>query len=210
MKYEWRKEEKLSYFPKKISIQKIPKYSFLILEGEGNPNSLDFSQRIEALYSISYGIRMYLKKGVSSESFEYTVYPLEGVWTTKDGSKDESLNKEMLLYRIMIRQPELVTEKILQEVIETTKKKKNNPYINKLKFERYEEGKVLQKIHVGSFETENQTFYEMDQFLEETNYERDWIMESFVHREIYLSDFRRVAPERRKTLLRYQLKEKKV
>ncbi|MEG2937477.1 MAG: GyrI-like domain-containing protein, partial [Vagococcus sp.] len=153
-------------------------------------------------------IRMMLKKGIAGESFLYTVYPLEGVWTTKEGSKDESLNKDQLVYRIMIRQLEQVTESVVSEAIEQTLKKKDNPYINQLKFETYTDGGSIQMIHTGSFDTEVQSFRQMDVFLETTEYERDWLMGDFVHREIYLSESRRVVPEKRKTLLRYKLKEK--
>lgn len=208
MKHEWRKAEKAIYLPKGIEIVDIPSYSFLILDGEGDPNSEMFASQIEALYSVSYSIRMMLKKGITEESFIYTVYPLEGVWTTKDGSKDESLNKDQLVYRIMIRQPEQVTESIVSEAIEQTLKKKDNLYINQLKFETYTDGGSIQMVHTGSFDTEVQSFRQMDVFLETTEYERDWLMGDFVHREIYLSDARRVVPEKRKTLLRYKLKEK--
>lgn len=208
MKHEWRKAEKAIYLPKGIEIVDIPSYSFLILDGEGDPNSEMFASQIEALYSVSYSIRMMLKKGITGESFIYTVYPLEGVWTTKDGSKDESLNKDQLVYRIMIRQPEQVTESIVSEAIEQTLKKKDNLYINQLKFETYTDGGSIQMVHTGSFDTEVQSFTQMDVFLETTEYERDWLMGDFVHREIYLSDARRVVPEKRKTLLRYKLKEK--
>ena len=207
MKYEWRKAEKSRYFPKGVEIRELTEQKYLILEGEGNPNNEHFSKQIEALYSVSYGIRMMLKKGLYTPEYEYTVYPLEGVWTTSDDSKEENLNKDNLVYRIMIKQPDMVTEEIVQEAIEVAFKKKENAYIKKMTFESYSEGKIVQMIHIGSFDTEVETFKKIDSFLEETNYERDWIMEKFVHREIYLSDFRRVAPEKRKTLLSYQLKE---
>lgn len=209
MKHEWRKQEKEIYLPKSIEIREIPKYSFLMLEGEGDPNSEMFSQQIEALYSVSYAIRMMLKKGETTDSFVYTVYPLEGIWTTKDGSKDENLNKDQLVYRIMIRQPEQVNLEMVSQAIQQTIKKKDNPYLNQLSFETYEDGMSIQMIHVGSFDTELESFKQMDSFLEGTAYERDWIMESYVHREIYLSDARKVVPEKRKTVLRYKLKEKK-
>ena len=180
-----------------------------MFEGEGDPNSEMFSQQIEALYSVSYAIRMMLKKGETTDSFVYTVYPLEGIWTTKDGSKDENLNKDQLVYRIMIRQPEQVNLEMVSQAIQQTIKKKDNPYLNQLSFETYEDGMSIQMIHVGSFDTELESFKQMDRFLEGTAYERDWIMESYVHREIYLSDARKVVPEKRKTVLRYKLKEKK-
>ena len=185
MKHEWRKHEKEIYLPKSIEIKEIPKYSFLILEGEGNPNREEFSRQIEALYSVSYAIRMMLKKGETTESFIYTVYPLEGVWTTKDGSKDENLNKDQLVYRIMIRQPEQVNLDMMNEAIQQTLKKKDNPYLKHLKFESYEDGMSIQMIHIGSFETELESFKQMDSFLEGTLYERDWLMDSYIHREIY-------------------------
>ena len=209
MKHEWRKYEKEIYSPKSIEIREIPRYSFLMLEGEGDPNSEMFSQQIEALYSVSYAIRMMLKKGETTDSFVYTVYPLEGIWTTKDGSKDENLNKDQLVYRIMIRQPEQVNLEMVSQAIQQTIKKKDNPYLNQLSFETYEDGMSIQMIHVGSFDTELESFKQMDRFLEGTAYERDWITESYVHREIYLSDARKVVPEKRKTVLRYKLKEKK-
>ncbi|MBP2966940.1 GyrI-like domain-containing protein, partial [Acinetobacter baumannii] len=134
----------------------------------------------------------------------YTVYPLEGIWTTTDGSKDENLNKDQLAYRIMIRQPEQVNTEIVNQAIQQTLKKKDNPYLNRLSLETYEDGKSIQMIHVGSFDTELESFKQMDSFLEETEYERDWLMESYVHREIYLSDARKVLPEKRKTVLRYK------
>ena len=209
MKHEWRKYEKEIYSPKSIEIREIPRYSFLMFEGEGDPNSEMFSQQIEALYSVSYAIRMMLKKGETTDSFVYTVYPLEGIWTTKDGSKDENLNKDQLVYRIMIRQPEQVNLEMVSQAIQQTIKKKDNPYLNQLSFETYEDGMSIQMIHVGSFDTELESFKQMDRFLEGTAYERDWITESYVHREIYLSDARKVVPEKRKTVLRYKLKEKK-
>ena len=205
MKYEWRKQEKELYFPKTIEIKEIPEQSFLILAGEGNPNSELFSQQIEALYNVSYGLRMKLKKS----DFVYTVYPLEGVWTTKDGSKNEHLNKEQLVYRIMIRQPEQVTKEMVNDVITEVSKKKSNPFISQLSFEKYTDGLSIQMIHVGSYDTEVESFRQIDAFLEQTSYEWDWVMDDYVHREIYLSDARRVVPEKRKTLLRYKLKEKK-
>ena len=128
MKHEWRKQEKEIYLPKSIEIREIPRYSFLMFEGEGDPNSEMFSQQIEALYSVSYAIRMMLKKGETTDSFVYTVYPLEGIWTTKDGSKDENLNKDQLVYRIMIRQPEQVNLEMVSQAIQQTIKKKDNPY----------------------------------------------------------------------------------
>ena len=208
MKHEWRKQEKELYLPKKIEIISIPKQHFLLIEGAGNPNSEAFAKKIEALYSVSYGIRMGMKKGRFGEAFEYTVYPLEGIWTTEDGSKDEALNKESLVYCVMIRQPDGVTKEIVEEIKKEVFDKKKNSDINLIRFESYEDGLSLQTIHQGSFDTEVETFKKMDAFLADTPYEKDWLMDKFVHREIYLSDPRKVVAEKRKTVLRYKLKEK--
>lgn len=207
MKYEWRKQEKSLYFPKDIEIRRVSSQSFLILDGQGDPNEPKFGQQVEALYTVSYAIRMMLKKGSYTEPYEYTVYPLEGVWTTSDGSKNKNLNKNALVYRIMIRQPDLVNQEIVMKAIETTKAKKDNVYLEKIQFETYEDDLVIQAIHKGSFETEQETFLKMESVLEQSDFERDWIMSNYVHREIYLSDARRVAPDKRKTLLRYKLKK---
>ncbi|MFT4185770.1 MAG: GyrI-like domain-containing protein [Micrococcaceae bacterium] len=142
-----------------------------------------------------------------NEPFEYTVYPLEGVWTTSDGSKGEELNKEALVYKIMVRQPEVVTKEMFEEALAKAKTKKPNKYFDKLKFEKYTEGKAVQTIHIGPFDEEPKTFAKLDEFLQENNLKRINTMGEFIHREIYLSDFRRVAPEKRKTVLRYRVTE---
>lgn len=209
MKYEWRKEEKHLYFPKKVEIVDVPEYTFFIIDGMGNPNDPLFSKEIEALYQASYSLRMLLKKGEFGEPFEYTVYPLEGLWTTSDGSRDDGLNKDALVYRIMIRQPSGVTKEMANQSLAQVKIKKDNPFLDQIKIEQYTDGKVVQMLHVGPFENEKHTFEQMKNFLKKTSFEPKMYMDNYAHREIYLSDARRVAPEKRKTLLRYQLKEKK-
>ncbi|MGX7015098.1 GyrI-like domain-containing protein [Vagococcus silagei] len=120
MKYEWRKQEKLTYFPKEVEILNIPERHFIVLEGQGNPNS----QKIEALFTVAYTIRMQMKNGGGGAPFEYTVYPLEGVWTTSDGSKDDNLNKDALVFKIMIRQPDNVPASLIYEAIASAAQKK--------------------------------------------------------------------------------------
>jgi hypothetical protein len=119
MKYEWRKHDKKTYLPKKIDILEIESMQYIILEGEGNPNSDSFTECIEALYALSYGIRMSPKKGIETKGYyEYTVFPLQGIWDLTDKGKElytdcESIIdiKDELAYKIMIRQPEFVTQK---------------------------------------------------------------------------------------------------
>lgn len=206
MKYEWRKAEKQIYLPKKIAIQTIPNYKFICLTGQGNPNSDLFSEQIGALYALSYALRMQLKKGELGEPFEYTVYPLEGVWTSESDPGDGPVNKDELIYQIMIRQPDQITKENFQAVVEPTFKKKQNPYIREAGFVEYEEGPVVQTIHLGSYDDEPATFAKIHEFMAEENVQKTTTMGDYIHREIYLSDPRKVGPEKQKTLLRYKLK----
>ncbi|MGR3742346.1 GyrI-like domain-containing protein [Companilactobacillus sp. DQM5] len=206
MKYEWRKNEKDIYLPKGVVKLDLPEYNYITLEGTGNPNSEDFSEHIQALYPIAYGIRMALKKGELGEPFEYTVYPLEGIWTTSDGSRDEYLNKDALVYKIMIRQPEIVTEELFNDIKKNVLEKKENKYFSEVTFEKITDGKVVEALHNGPFETEINTFQKMEEFMKENNLEKTTFQNIYQHREIYLSDNRRTAPEKLKTVLRYKLK----
>ncbi|WP_251865596.1 GyrI-like domain-containing protein [Enterococcus malodoratus] len=206
MKYEWRKEEKQFYLPKKIEIQTIPKYKFICLTGHGNPNSDLFGEQVAALYALSYALRMKLKKGELGEPFEYTVYPLEGVWTSETDPGDGPVNKDELIYRIMIRQPDRLTKEDFLAVVEPTFKKKQNSYIKEAEFIEYEEGRVVQMIHLGSYDDEPASFTKMHEFMKENNLHKTTTMGDFIHREIYLSDPRKVDSAKQKTVLRYKLK----
>ncbi|WP_313509285.1 GyrI-like domain-containing protein [Enterococcus sp.] len=203
MKYEWRKQEKDVYLPKKPGVLMLPAYNFISISSQGDPNRPAFSQQIEALYSVAYSIRMGLKKGtIGTTPFEYTVYPLEGVWTTAN-KPDGPVRKDELIYKIMLRQPDQVTEDMFQEQLMQVKKKKDNPFLDQLIFERYEEGLVLQALHVGSFDTEAATFAQMAEVLQQAHLAMRPTMDSFQHREIYLTDPRKTAPEKAKTVLRW-------
>lgn len=204
-KYEWRKAEKELYLPKQLSVVDVPTSNYLTLEGTGNPNDPVFGDQIQALYPIAYALRMGYKKGLYGDPFEFTVYPLEGVWTTSDGSRGDQLNKDALMYKLMIRQPNQVTSNQFSDALAATRKKKDVPFLDQVQFETYTEGLSLQMIHVGSFDTEGETFAKMQAYLAEHNLTKTTTMGDYQHREIYLSDFRRVAPEKRKTLLRYRL-----
>ena len=204
-KYEWRKAEKDLYLPKQLSVVDVPTSNYLTLEGTGNPNDAVFGDQIQALYPVAYALRMGYKKGLYGEPLEYTVYPLEGVWTTADGSHGSQLNKDALMYKIMIRQPDQVTAEQFADALAATQKKKDVLFLDQVHFETYTEGPSLQMIHVGPFDTEGKTFAKMQTYLDEHDLTKTTTMGNYQHREVYLSDFRRVAPEKRKTLLRYRL-----
>lgn len=205
MKFEWRKKEKDLYIPKqKPELVTVSKQKFLMIQGKGNPNHEEFAERVGVLYSLAYAIRMMPRNGYTPEGyFEYTVYPLEGIWDlTEEGRQLDELNKDELVYTIMIRQPDFVTLEVVKRAFERVREKKPHPYLEEVKFETVEDGMSVQMLHVGPFDDEPQTFEKMDVFLEEQKLERV----SLTHREIYLSDIRRVEPSKLKTVLRYQVK----
>lgn len=207
MKYEWRKEEKNLYMPKqKPELIEVPKQKFFMIKGEGDPNGEDFAERIGVLYSLAYAIRMMPKQGYTPEGyFEYTVYPLEGIWDlTEEGRKLDALNKDELVYTIMIRQPEFVTKEVVDRAFESVRKKKPHPLLDEVTFGTMEDGLCLQILHVGSYDDEPESFKVMDEFASNNNLERV----SMQHKEIYLSDFRKVESEKLKTVLRYRVKSK--
>jgi hypothetical protein len=206
MKHEWRKKEKHIYLPKsKPEIIDLPSYKFLTIEGEGNPNEAHFAEYINALYALAYGIKMCPKKGIAPEGyFDYTVYPLEGVWDIKEAARltfNGAINKDELVFKLMIRQPEFVDADLFEKILAMTKKKKPHDLLDKVLFEEIEEGKCVQMLHVGSYDSEPATFKIMEDFTVESNLKRS----SKVHREIYLSDARKVVPEKLKTVLRFKV-----
>lgn len=206
MKHEWRKQEKRYYIPKqKPELIEIPPFKFIQLKGEGNPNNDAFSEAIGVLYSLAYAIRMMPKNGFIPEGYEeYVVYPLEGVWDLKEEARNQdTLDKDALVYTIMIRQPEFVTEEVFQEALRRVKQKKPHPLLDEVEFVTIEEGMCVQMMHVGSFDDEKYSFDLMKQYCEENQLN----IRSQVHREIYISDFRKTAPEKLKTVLRYRIRK---
>ena len=144
------------------------------------------------------------KKGITPEGyFEYTVFPLEGIWDLdEEGRKLDYLNKDHLVYKLMIRQPDFVTEELFQYAVEAVKKKKPDLQLDKVKFETIEEGLCVQAMHTGSYDTEPETFALMEHYCSQYNLER---IEK-IHKEIYISDARKTAPEKLKTVLRFKVK----
>lgn len=204
MKYEWRKQEKSLYLPKSIpELVTVPSQQFLMIDGKGNPNDADFSERVGVLYSLAYAIRMMPKKGYTPEGyFEYTVYPLEGLWDlTDEGKQQSALNKDELVYTIMIRQPDFVTDEVFKQALEITLKKKPHPLLDEVRFETMEDGPSVQLLHLGSYDTESESFAKMKAFIKDNGYQ----IKSLRHREIYISDPRKTALEKLKTVLRYQV-----
>lgn len=206
MKYEWKKAEKHLYLPKtEPELVDIPEMSFFEISGKGNPNQPDFSNRVGTLYSLAYAIRMSPKQGITPEGyFEYTVYPLEGVWDLdEEGRKNYNgtFDKDRLVYTLMIRQPSFVTAAVAQEAIERTRRKKPNPLLEEVGFATFTEGRCVQMLHLGSYDSEPASFKRMEAFAEQQGCPR----KDLTHREIYLSDPGKTAPEKLKTVLRFRI-----
>ena len=207
MKYEWKKAERARYLPKnKPEIILLPTFKFYSIKGKGNPNDDSFGEYIGVLYSLAYAIRMSQKTGFAPDDFfEYTVYPLEGVWDISEEAKQKYngvLNKDDLVFNLMIRQPDFVTKEFAEEAIERTMKKKLHDLLEKVGFIELEEGKCVQMMHLGGYDNESETFEIMEKFCKDNGLVR----ESKKHREIYISDPRKVKPDKLKTTLRFQVK----
>ncbi|WP_314720323.1 GyrI-like domain-containing protein [Parvimonas micra] len=202
MKYEWKKNEKNLYGVKqKPQLIEIPSAYYIMIKGEGNPNESDFSNRVSALYSLAYGIKM-LFKNMEKEELEYsdfTVFPLEGIWEKSD---DEEFDKSKLKYTIMIKQPYFITKEIFELAFEKVKKKKPNELYDEISFDCIESKKAIQILHIGSFDTEIESFEKLDNFASEMNLERS----EKLHTEIYLNNKNRTAEDKLKTILRYTVK----
>jgi hypothetical protein len=208
MKQEWKKNEKQLYLPKnKPELINIPRFKFFTVEGKGNPNDDFFSEYIGVLYSLSYGVKMSPKKGIEpKEYFDYTIYPLEGVWDLSEDAKksfDGIINKNDLVFKLMIRQPDFVETNFALQILDQTKRKKPHDLLEQVRFEEIIEGDCIQMLHLGSYDNEPESFRIMETFAEQENYSR----KSKTHREIYLSDARKVSPDKLKTVLRFRIEK---
>lgn len=202
MKHEWKKHEKEIYGVKaKPCVLDIPAQKYIILSGRGNPNDEIFSDKVAALFSMAYKIKMAYKAFApkSNEITDYTVYPLEGMWSM--ASEKEYLVKEELQYRIMIRQPDFITREMFDNSLEAVKSKKYNPYLTDVSFETICDGMCIQVLHKGAFDDEPASFEIMDRYCMEHGYRRM----GKEHREIYLNNANRTEKVNLKTILRYKV-----
>jgi len=197
-KIDYKKELKHLYKPsaKNVEIVNVSEMNFLMIDGHGDPNnSIEYKEAIEALYGLAYAIKFIIKKG--KIGIDYGVMPLEGLWWVEDMSKFDINHKEDWKWIAMIMQPELVTKEIVAQATEQVKQKKNPAALSKVRFESYSEGKTAQILHIGPFSEEGPTIQKIHNFITENGSER-----SGKHHEIYLSDIRKAAPEKWRTIIR--------
>ncbi len=198
MKKDYKKELKHLYKAsvKKAEIVDIPQMNFLMIDGEGDPNtSQEFQDAVEALYGISYTLKFMIKKG--ELGIDYGVMPLEGLWWVDDMSQFSIESKDEWKWTLMIMQPEYVTTELFAEAFEQVKRKKNLIALSKVRFEAFLEGRAVQIMHIGPFSEEGPTIEKVHNFIKENGFKL-----SGMHHEIYLSDIRRAAPEKWKTIIR--------
>lgn len=201
MKHEWRKAEKGLYLPGETpELVRVPPMKFFAIRGSGNPNTPEFADKISALFTLAYSVRMMPKSGFTPDGYEeYAVYPLEGVWDLAPvGRTQDGFSKDQLVYTIMIRQPEFVTASVAARAMENASKKKGLPALGEAEFLTWEDGLCVQMMHRGSFDDEAKSFARMEESLESQGLRRS----NRTHREIYLSDFNKTRPEDLKTVLR--------
>lgn len=173
----------------------VPAMNFLMIDGEGDPNTAQaYSDAIEALFTVSYTVKFMLKKG--SQAIDFAVMPLESLWWADDMSAFTQQDKSNWKWTAMIMQPNCVTGPIVEAALTEVKTKKNPTALSKLRYEAFKEGKCAQILHIGPFSEEGPTIEKLHQFIDARSKRRG------KHHEIYLSDIRRAAPEKWKTLLR--------
>ena len=197
-KIDYKKKFKHLYKPsaKKVVIVEVPQMNFLMIDGEGDPNtSQSFQDAIGVLYPLSYAIKFMIKRGETG--VDYGVMPLEGLWWAEDMSTFSVENKDNWKWTMMIMQPEFVTKKMVASATEEVMKKKNPVALPLVRFESFKEGEAAQIMHIGPFSEEGVTVEKVHSFIENDGRKRVG-----KHHEIYLSDIRRAAPEKWKTIIR--------
>ena len=209
MSFDYKKEYKEFYMPKnKPSIVDVPAMNYIAVCGKGDPNAEDgeYKAAIGLLYGIAFTIKMSYKGNHKIEGyFDYVVPPLEGFWWQNGIDGIDYAHKENFEWISLIRLPDFVTPKDFEWAIaEATKKKKTD--FSKVEFITYNEGLCVQCIHVGSYDDEPATVAAMHEYAIDNGYELD-ITDTRYHHEIYLSDARKVAPEKLKTVIRHPIRK---
>ena len=209
MAFDFKKEYKEYYMPKNIpQIVDVHKVNYIAVRGKGNPNEVDgaYQKAISVLYAIAYTLKMSYKTDYRIDGFiEYVVPPLEGFWWQDDVEGVDYTDKSAFNWISVIRLPDFISEKDFAWAVETATKKKKLD-CSAAEFLTLEEGLCVQIMHLGSFDDEPATVALMDSYLAENGYVNDFT-DTRLHHEIYMSDARKVAPEKWKTVIRHPIKK---
>lgn len=197
-KIDFKKVLKHLYEPsaRDVALVEVPRMNFLMVDGEGDPNtSKSFSDAIEALFPLSYTLKFMVKQGETGA--DYGVMPLEAIWWADDMSAFSTGSKDDWKWTLMIMQPEFITPAMVEEATQEVQRKKRPAALPLVRFEAFDEGKAAQIMHIGPFADEGPAIRKVHEFIEERGSNR-----TGRHHEIYLSDIRRAAPEKWKTIVR--------
>ena len=210
MVFDFKKEYKELYKPKaKPSIINVEKANFIAVRGVGDPNAenSEYKQSISLLYPIAYAIKMSKKGDYKIDGyFDFVVPPLEGFWWQEGIKGVDYANKDSFNFISLIRMPDFVTKEVFEWAIEETTRKKKEDF-SKVEFFTYDEGLCVQCMHIGPYNDEPITVEAMHEYMIEQGYGLDITNERF-HHEVYISDVRKISPEKLKTILRHPIKKK--
>jgi hypothetical protein len=208
-----KKQFKHLYQPsaKKIETVQVPNLQFAMIDGaiekgQAPGTSPLFAEATQALYGLSYTLKFMLKKR-KTNAIDYPVMALEGLWWVEDGFFDITI-KDNWFYTLMIMQPEVITKEIFEEAREQVRKKKgDSPLLSKVNLAYFEEGLCVQTMHIGPYATEPATIDRMKEYMAENGL-KDNVGPNGKHHEIYMSDPRKAAPDKMKTVLRHPVVKK--
>ncbi len=209
MAFDFKREYKEFYMPKNApQIVTVPSANYIAVRGDGDPNEEGgaYQQAISVLYAVAYTLKMSYKSDYKIDGFfEYVVPPLEGFWWQEGVKCVDYADKTTFNWISVIRLPDFVTESDFEWAVQTATKKKKLD-CSSAEFLTIDEGLCVQIMHLGSFDDEPATVAVMDEYLAQHGYKND-MNESRWHHEIYMSDARKIAPEKWKTVIRHPIKK---
>lgn len=199
-KTDLRKELKHLYGPSAKTVVEVdvPPFVFLMIDGEGDPNhSVAYGEAVEALFSVSYTAKFLFRKSCKQD---YAVMPLEGLWWADDMAAFRANDRSQWQWTLMILQPDFLPEQLLREAMTSVADRKGLPGVARLRIERFDEGRCAQILHIGPFSGEGPTIDRLHAHIDSRSGLRGR------HHEIYLTDIRRAAPSRWKTIIRQPMR----
>jgi len=202
-KIDFKKTLKHIYNPPKgkFTVVEVPEMQYLMLDGHGDPNTVqEYQDAVGSLYAVAYKLKFISKKSLGKD---YTVPPLEGLWWADDmAAFSTARDKSQWDWTMMIMTPEWITSEMIENAVEQVQKSKNPIALNKVRLEHYHEGLAVQIMYIGSYDSEGPVLLELhNKFIPDNGY-----IENGKHHEIYLSDPRRVPPEKLRTVLRQPIR----
>ncbi len=201
-KTDFKKEMKHLFAPsaKEFEVVEAPQLNYLMVDGKGDPNASEYSEAVEALYAVAYKLKFMSKKELGRD---YVVPPLEGLWWAEDLRVFATGDKDAWEWTSMIMQPDWIDADMFNNACEQVEKAKNPPALSKIRMEKYLEGLSVQIMHIGPYADEAPVLSRLhNEYLPQNGY-----VEAGKHHEIYLSDPRKVSPEKLKTVLRQPVKK---